>query len=119
MAVNTAIFAFATALSRIAGLGREVVQAAYFATSAAASAFTLASQVPNLFSNLFSQAALSAAFVPVFTELLGKGRKKEAFRLASTLFWVILIALGALTVLWTLVAGLSSRRSPGAISRTR
>jgi putative peptidoglycan lipid II flippase len=82
------------------------VQAAYFATSAAASAFTLASQVPNLFSNLFSQAALSAAFVPVFTELLSKGRKREAFRVASTLFWVILIALGALTVLWTLVAGL-------------
>jgi putative peptidoglycan lipid II flippase len=105
IAVNTAIFAVATALSRIAGLGREVVQAAYFGTSAAASAFTLASQVPNLFSNLFSQAALSAAFVPVFTELLSKGRKREAFRVASTLFWVILIVLGALTVLWTLVAG--------------
>jgi putative peptidoglycan lipid II flippase len=106
IAVNTAIFAAATALSRIAGLGREVVQAAYFATTATASAFTLASQVPNLFSNLFSQAALSAAFVPVFTELLTKGRKREAFRVASTLFWVILIVLGALTVLWTLVAGL-------------
>ncbi len=105
IAVNTAIFAVATALSRIAGLGREVVQAAYFATSPAASAFTLASQVPNLFSNLFSQAALSAAFVPVFTELLQKGRKREAFRLASTLFWVILIALGALTVVWMGIAG--------------
>ena len=83
-----------------------MAQAAYFATSAAASAFTLASQVPNLFSNLFSQAALSAAFVPVFTDLLSKGRKREAFRVASTLFWVILVALGALTVVWTLVAGL-------------
>ena len=35
--------------------------------------------------------------MPVFTELLTKGRKREAFRVASTLFWVILIALGALT----------------------
>ncbi|MBV8999694.1 MAG: murein biosynthesis integral membrane protein MurJ [Solirubrobacterales bacterium] len=104
IAVNTAIFAFATAISRVAGLAREVVQAAFFATTAAASAFTLASQVPNLFSNLFSQAALSAAFVPVFTELLTKGRKREAFRVASTLFWVILIVLGALTVLWIGVA---------------
>jgi peptidoglycan biosynthesis protein MviN/MurJ (putative lipid II flippase) len=43
VAVNTAIFAFATAISRVAGLGREVVQAAFFATTAAASAFTLAS----------------------------------------------------------------------------
>ena len=90
----------------MAGLGREVVQAAFFATSAAASAFTLASQIPNLFSNLFSQAALSAAFVPVFTELLTKGRKKEAFRVASTLFWVILIVVGGLTVLWFGVADL-------------
>ncbi len=106
LALNTAIFAIATALSRIAGLGREVVQAAFFATSAQISAFTLASQVPNLFSNLFSQAALSAAFVPVFTELLQEGRKREAFRLAATLFWIILIALGALTLLWMGVAGL-------------
>jgi putative peptidoglycan lipid II flippase len=106
IAVSTAIFAAATGLSRIAGLGREVAQAAYFATSGAASAFTLASQVPNLFSNLFSQAALSAAFVPIFTELLHEGRKRDAFRVASTLFWVILIALGALTALWAAVAGL-------------
>jgi putative peptidoglycan lipid II flippase len=106
IALSTAIFALATALSRIAGLGREVVQAGFFATSAAASAFTVASQVPNLFSNLFSQAALSAAFVPVFTQLMQEGRKKEAFRLASELFWLILVVLGVLTLVWMGVAGL-------------
>ncbi len=95
----------ATGLSRIAGLGREIAAAAFFGTSPAMSAFTLASQVPNLFSNLFSQAALSAAFVPVFTELLQKGRRREAFQLAATLFWIILIVLGALTLLWMGVAG--------------
>jgi len=106
IAINTAIFAVGTAFSRVAGLGREVVAAAFYGTTAAASAFTIASQIPNLFSNLFSQAALSAAFVPVFTELLQEGRKREAFRVASALFWIILIALGALTVLWMGVAGL-------------
>jgi putative peptidoglycan lipid II flippase len=106
IALSTAIFALATALSRIAGLGREVVQASYFATGPAASAFTVASQIPNLFSNLFSQAALSAAFVPVFTELLQHGRKREAFKLASELFWLILVVLGALTLVWMAVAGL-------------
>jgi putative peptidoglycan lipid II flippase len=105
IALNTAIFAVATALSRIAGLGREVAGALFFGTTAAYSAFTLASQVPNLFSNLFSQAALSAAFVPVFTELLSEGRKRDAFRLAATLFWIILVALGALTLVWIGVAG--------------
>jgi len=36
--------------------------------------------------SLFADSALSAAFVPVFTELLEGNRKREAFRLASTLF---------------------------------
>src|ERR1700761_6408429 len=89
LALSTAIFAVATALSRIAGLGREVVQASYFGTSGEGSAFTIASQIPNLFSNLFSQAALGAAFVPIFTELLQQGRRREAFRLASSLFWLV------------------------------
>jgi putative peptidoglycan lipid II flippase len=105
IALSTAIFALATALSRIAGLAREIVAASFFGTSAAASAFTIGSQVPNLMSNLFSQAALSAAFVPVFTEQLQNGRKKEAFRLASTLFWIILVVLGAVTGLWMVLAG--------------
>jgi putative peptidoglycan lipid II flippase len=104
IAANTAIFALATALSRLAGLGREVVAASYFGTLASMSAFTLAAQVPNLTANLFSQAALSAAFVPVFTELLHEGRRRDAFRLASALFWVITIGLGILTGLWMLTA---------------
>ena len=106
LAVSTTIFALATGLSRIAGLGREVVQASFFGTSGAGSAFTLASQIPNLFSNLFSQAALGAAFVPIFTELLQAGRKREAFRLASALFWLILLVLGALTLVYIGVAGI-------------
>ena len=105
LSVNTAIFATATALSRVAGLAREIVAASFFGTSAAASAFTIASQIPNLMSNLFAQAALSAAFVPVFTDLLQQGRRREAFKLASTLFWIILLALGALTALGILLAG--------------
>ena len=105
LAENTAIFAIATALSRVAGLAREIVAASYFGTSGPASAFTIASQIPNLMANLFAQAALSAAFVPVFTDLLQQGRKKEAFKLASTLFWIILIALGALTAIGILAAG--------------
>jgi putative peptidoglycan lipid II flippase len=96
----------ATALSRIAGLAREVVQASFFGTSGAISAFQIASQIPNLFSNLFSQAALGAAFVPIFTELLQAGRKREAFRLASSLFWLILLSLGALTLVYMGIAGI-------------
>ena len=96
IARNTFIFSVATGLSRIAGLAREIVASSYFATSGAFSAFTIAFQVPNLIRSLFADAALSAAFVPVFTELLEKDRRKEAFQLASTLFFLILGVLGVI-----------------------
>ncbi len=105
VARNTAIFSIATGISRIAGLVREIVAASFFGTRGPASAYTIASQIPNLISNLFANAALSAAFVPVFTELLQKGRRKDALRLASTLFWIMLIVLGGLTAFFILGAG--------------
>ena len=105
VARNTAIFSLATGLSRVLGLAREIVAASFFGTKGPASAFTLAFQIPNLVSNLFANAALSAAFVPVFTDLLAQGRKREAFRLASTLFWIMLIVLGAVTAFFVLAAG--------------
>jgi putative peptidoglycan lipid II flippase len=105
VARNTVIFSILTGLSRIAGLLREIVASSYFATSGAFSAFTIAFQVPNVMRSLFADAALGAAFVPVFTELLEKGQRKEAFRLASTLFFLILTVLGAITVLFVALAG--------------
>ena len=105
IARNTAIFSIATGLSRIAGLVREIVASSYFGTSGAFSAFTIAFQLPNLVRSLFADAAISAAFVPVFTDLLEQGKKREAFRLASTLAMVIVAALGAITAFFVLTAG--------------
>jgi putative peptidoglycan lipid II flippase len=88
----------------VAGLVREVVAASYFGVSGAMSAFTIAFQFPNLIRALFADAALQGAFVPVFTELLERGERKEAFRIASSLFFLIFLVLGALTALFTLLA---------------
>jgi putative peptidoglycan lipid II flippase len=104
LARNTAFFSFATGLSRLLGLGREVVAASYFGVSGAMSAFTIAFQVPNLVRALFADSALQGAFVPVFMELLEKGERKEAFRVASSLFFLICLVLGGVTVLFILLA---------------
>ena len=104
LARNTAFFSFATGLSRLLGLAREVVAAKYFGVTAAMSAFTIAFQVPNLVRALFADSALQGAFVPVFTELLEKGERKEAFRVASSLFFLICLVLGAVTALFILFA---------------
>jgi putative peptidoglycan lipid II flippase len=104
LAISTAFFSFATGLSRIAGLVREIFAAKYFGVSGAMSAFTIAFQVPNLVRSLFADAAIQAAFVPVFTEKLERGDKREAFALASNLIFVVTLVLGALTALFILIA---------------
>ncbi|HWB69468.1 MAG TPA: murein biosynthesis integral membrane protein MurJ [Solirubrobacterales bacterium] len=104
IARSTAFFSIATGASRIAGLAREVVAASYFGVKGPMSAFTIAFQVPNLIRALFADAALQPAFVPVFTELLGEKRYKEAFRLASTLLLLATMVLGSLTAIFILLA---------------
>ena len=105
LAVATAIFAVATGLSRIAGLAREVVAASYFGTTGAASAFTFAFQLPNLVRALVADAALSSAFVPVFSELLEQKKRREAAALAGSLFGLMLVALTLLTLVAIALAG--------------
>lgn len=104
IAISTLFFSFATALSRVAGLVREIIAAAAFGVTGAASAFQTAFLVPNIVRALFADAALQAAFVPVFTELLEQGRRREAFRVASTLLYIILLALGCITVFFIVCA---------------
>jgi putative peptidoglycan lipid II flippase len=104
LARSTAIFSLATGLSRILGLVREVVASYYFGAAGKINAFTVAFQVPNLVRALVADAALQSAFVPVFTELLEKGDKKRAWRVASSLFWLVLLILSALTALFIVVA---------------
>jgi putative peptidoglycan lipid II flippase len=104
IARSTAFFSIATAASRVAGLAREVVAAGYYGVNGPISAFTVAFGVPNLIRALFADAALQPAFVPVFTDLLGKKHYREAFRLASTLLLLITMVLGAITALFVLLA---------------
>jgi putative peptidoglycan lipid II flippase len=104
LARSTAIFSLATGLSRILGLVREVVARNYFGVRGPINAFEIAFLIPNTVRALLADAALSSAFVPVFSELLEKGERRRAWRVASTLVWLILLGLGGLTALFILVA---------------
>ena len=75
LGIATAIFAGATGLSRVVGLVRESVARYYFGTVGAINAFEVAFLVPNTVRALVADAALSSAFVPVFSELLEKGER--------------------------------------------
>ena len=57
--------------------------------------------------------------MPVFSELLEKGERKRAWRVASSLFWLMLLGLTALTALFIVVAPVGDRhlrRSRATIS---
>jgi putative peptidoglycan lipid II flippase len=109
IARSTAVFSAATAVSRALGLVREMVSAYFFGVSGAINAFTVAIQIPNLVRALVADAALSGAFVPVFSELLERGERRRAWRVASTLFWLTLLVLGGVTALFILLAPLLIR----------
>ena len=100
LALSTAAFSAATGLSRILGLVREIVVRGFFGVEGAGiNAFTVAFQVPNLVRALVADAALTGAFVPVFTELLEKGERARAWRVASSIIWILLLGLTAITAL--------------------
>jgi putative peptidoglycan lipid II flippase len=90
-------------LSRIAGLIRDRVFAHYFGNSAAADAFRAAFRIPNLLQNLFGEGVLSAAFIPVYAQLLAHQDEAEAGRVAGVVITLLacvvslLVLIGVLT----------------------
>ncbi len=104
LARSGVIFAVATGASRVIGLVREIAQAALFGISGKVNAFEIAFLIPNTVRSLVADSALSAAFVPVFSDLLVKGERKRAWRVASSLFWLMLLGLGGLTALFVVIA---------------
>src|SRR5436190_8508152 len=104
LAWSTAVFSLATGLSRVLGLVREIVAKNYFGVEGRVNAFQIAFLVPNTVRALVADAALSSAFVPVFSDLLEKGERKRAWRVASSLFWLMLLGLGATSAFFILVA---------------
>jgi putative peptidoglycan lipid II flippase len=104
LARSGVVFALATGLSRVLGLVREIAARALFGTTGPINAFEIAFLVPNTVRALVADAALSSAFVPVFSDLLDKGERKRAWRVASSLFWLMLLGLGGLTALFVLIS---------------
>jgi putative peptidoglycan lipid II flippase len=93
------IVSAATGLSRVAGLLREILIADYYGTTPELSAFTSISVLPYLVNSLLADAAISAAFVPVFMRLLMEDARGRAFELACKLLTVVIAVVGGITVL--------------------
>ena len=87
--------------SRILGLAREQVLAAFFGASHDISmdAYNVAFRIPNLLRDLFAEGAMSSAFVPTFTDYLTSRGKDAAWRVATNVITALIVVTGVLVVL--------------------
>ncbi len=90
--------------SRIVGLVRERVLAIYFGTSLYADVFSAGLRLPNVLQNLLGEGTLSASFIPVYSELLGQGRTREAGRVAGAMFALLVGVAGLIALLGIVLA---------------
>ena len=94
----------ATFLSRVLGLLRDQVFAAWFGAGTAADAFNMAFRVPNLVRDLFAEGAMSASFVPTFTQWREQQGDEAAWALGRQLMSTLLAVLLGLCALGWLFA---------------
>lgn len=68
----------ATMVSRVLGVIRDMVIAAFFGASWTTDAFWVAFRIPNMLRRLLGEGSLTVSFVPVFTEYLQKNQAGSA-----------------------------------------
>lgn len=104
---NIASFALKVGLgtlcSRIFGLIRDVLMASFFSRFTT-DAWLVAFRIPNMFRRLFGEGSLSASFIPVFVSLTENSNIKDAKKLASVVFSLLLTILTGFTILGIIFA---------------
>lgn len=112
---SAGIISFLTLVSRILGLIRDVVSASIFGTGVVYDAFLIAFVVPNLFRKLLGEGAISAAFIPVYTDYLEAGDSKKTQAFLNAVFSALLTVLLVIAVAGALGTGVLGSRlaAPG------
>ena len=108
-----------TALSRVAGFGRDLLIAAALGAGPVADAFFVSLKLANFLRRLFAEGAFAAAFVPLYVRLRAQGGPAAAARFAGealsglTLVLLLVVALGELAMPW-LVRVMATGFAPGS-----
>ncbi len=86
-------------ITKMFGIARQVFLARYLGSNMTADAFAAALRIPNLLQNLFGEGALSAAFIPVYSNLVAKGEREDAGRLAGAILAILALVVSVLVLL--------------------
>lgn len=93
------VLGFATILSRIMGMVRDMVVSRLFGAGFATDAFFAAFQIPNMLRRFFAEGALTSAFVPTFSECYSQSGEEKARELANACFTLLTIVMALVTAL--------------------
>ena len=93
------IIAAATVLSRVLGVVRDAVFGHVFGAGSVWDSYTVAYMIPNLFRRLFGEGALSAAFIPVYSETIEAGDKELTQRLGRATLWLLVVTLAGMVLI--------------------
>src|SRR5512136_2365189 len=99
MLKSSGAMAAATLTSRLLGMVREMVYAAFMGNTWVASAFALAFQVPNLFRRLLGEGALTAAFIPIFKRKEVQEGQAEMWRTANAVISGLIAGAAVVTLI--------------------
>lgn len=98
------IISFAGIASRLLGLIRDRILAGQFGAGDVLDAYYAAFRVPDLIYNLMIVGALSAAFIPVFTELIAEKKEEKAWELSSGIMSLQILLTGVISLILVLFA---------------
>ncbi|MBR6422028.1 murein biosynthesis integral membrane protein MurJ [bacterium] len=105
--------AILTVISRVLGLVRESVTAAFLGTGALADAFAVAFTIPNVVRRLFADGVISSAFIPRFKGLLAENKRGEAAEFLSALFTLAsLVSFVFVTLAFVFSGGITAVLAP-------
>lgn len=108
--LSAALVIMATIIfSQILGLIRQRLLVGIFGASNTLGVYLASTKIPDFLFQLIIAGALSSAFIPVFSEYLGKGREKDAHKLGATLLMVGLVIFSILSILLFIFANDISR----------
>ena len=108
----------ATLISRFAGFFRDLLIARLFGAAMVADAFFVAFAIPNLFRRVFAEGALSASFLPVYSDVREQSGARKALKFAGGMMALLILAGGAvcLAAFW-LAPVLVKALAPGFSAR--
>ena len=98
------IISLAGAASLLLGLFRNRLLAGQFGAGDTLDAYYAAFRIPDLIYNIMIAGALSAAFIPVFTELIEKKNKDKAWEFSSGILSLQILIAGAVSIILIIFA---------------